>query len=131
MPVNYAKTAKAVGIGAAASLAVILLILCAACGILMMTSSIPTDSLPYLALAAAAAGTFVGGFIAAAITRSKGLIVGLLCGAAVFLCLLVIGLCSGAGQLGMLTIIRAVIALLFGALGGIKGVNRKEKLHIK
>lgn len=131
MPVNKMKMLKAVGIGTAVSLGAILLILCLICGILMMMSSIPTDSLPYITLAAVAIGVFPGAYIAAAINGSKGLIVGLLCSGAVFLCLLIIGLCSGSNQLGALTLVRLVIALIFGALGGIKGVNRKEKLHIK
>ena len=130
MPVNRIKTAKAVGIGTAVSLAVILLTLCVIGGVLMMTS-IPTDSLSYIVLTAIAVGTFLGGYVAAAVTRSKGLIVGLLCSAAVFVILSLIGLCSGRSPVGVMALIRLTVSALFGALGGIKGVNRKEKLHIK
>ena len=131
MPVKKSKLVKAVGIGTAASFAVMLAALCLICGLMMMLSAIPFDSLPYITLIAAAAGVFAGGYISAAITGSGGLIVGVLCGAASFLVLLLIGLCAGTSSPGAVTIIRLIVCVLFGALGGVKGVNRREKLHIK
>lgn len=131
MPFNKSRTAKAVGIGTAAALAMILILLCAECGVVMMLPSIPKVSLPYLAAAAIAVGTFAGGYIAAAIAGSRGLITGLLCGAGVTVCLLILGLCSGSFQPGAMTLIRAAVSLVFAALGGVKGINSKEKLHIR
>lgn len=131
MPINKKALLKAVGIGTAVSLGVILLLLCVVCGILMLTHSIPIGSLSYIVLIPVAIGVFLGGYIAAMIAGSKGLITGLCCAGAVFLCLFLIGLCSGSGEIGVMTAARLLTAAVFGALGGIKGVNRKEKLHIK
>lgn len=131
MPINKGRIAKALSIGAAGAVAVILLTTCIISAVFLMLSSIPKDALPYIMLAADAAGAFVGGCIAAAVNGSKGLAVGLSCGSIVFLIFLVIGLLSGAADIGAVTFIKLGVLLLFGALGGIKGVNRKEKLHIK
>lgn len=131
MSVNKAKSIKAVGIGTVAGLAVILLTMCLISGIVMIMPSVPRDILPFAALAGVAAGTFIGGCIAAAITGSKGLITGLINGAAIFICLMLFGMITGPFEPGVMTIIRLVITAVFSALGGIKGVNRKEKLHIR
>lgn len=131
MPVKKGQIAKAVGIGSSVSLGVILLTLCLITGVLMMLPGIPFDALPYLTLIADAAGAFLGGYLTARIAGSRGLIVGLLCGLCVFLCLTVIGFCTGSFRFGAITLIRLAVLAVFGILGGIKGVNRKEKLHIK
>lgn len=131
MPVNKGQTAKAVGIGTAISLAATLVLLCVICGILMMTSSIPVGGLPYIAAGAAAIGVYIGAYIAAAIAGSGGLITGLLCSAAFCLVLLIFGLCSGSFDPGVMLLVRTGVCLAVGAVGGIRGVNRKEKLHIK
>lgn len=131
MPIHNGKTAKAIGIGTAAALIAILLMLCLICGVLMMMPTIPKDSLPYIVLIADAVGAFVGGCIAAALTGSGGLIVGLYCGISIFVSLLIFGLLGGSADVGAVTFIRLGVLILFGMIGGIKGVNRKEKLHIK
>lgn len=131
MPVNNLKPVKAVSIGTAASLAVIVIVLCVITGVMMMLPSIPTAALPYIVLVADAVGVLIGGYITAAIAGSKGLILGLICGICVFLILLIIGQLSGNTAIGTVTFIRLGVLALFGILGGIKGVNRKEKLHIK
>ena len=131
MSVNKGQVIKALGIGTAVSLGVILMMLCLISGVLMMLSGIPFDALPYIVLAADAVGIFAGGYITAAIVKSRGLIFGLLCGISVFLCMLIIGLCSGYFSPNAIVLIRFGVLAVFGILGGIKGVNRKEKLHIK
>ena len=131
MPVNKGKMAKALGIGTAAALVLIVLLLCAVAGVLKMTPSIPTGALPYMMMAVTAVGTLLGGYITAAIAGSKGLVMGLCCGLTVFLLLLIIGMSKGTGDIGALTFVRSGVCALCGVLGGIKGVNRREKLHIK
>ena len=131
MPYNKGRLAKALCIGAAVSLGATLLLTCIISGVFLILSSTPRAALPYIMLAAEALSVFIGGCAAAAINGSKGLIVGLLCGLTVFMILLVTGLLSGSDDIGIMTFIRLGVLLLCGILGGIKGVNRKEKLHIK
>lgn len=131
MPVQKAKPVKAVIIGSAASLVIILVILCLMTGVLLILPTIPKAALPYLVLAADAIGVLVGGYLSAALAGSKGLILGLLCGICVFLCQLVIGLLTFDASFDLITFIRLGVMAVCGMLGGIKGVNRKEKVRIK
>ena len=131
MPIHNAKTAKAVVIGVSAALATVLLLLCVISGVMLMLPTIPKAALPYVMLAADAVGVLIGGYIAAAISGSKGLVMGLICGIIVFLIQLAIGLLTVNAEIGVMTFARFGTAAVCGMLGGIKGVNRKEKLHIK
>lgn len=121
---------KAILIGVGSAAVVILLLLCVICGIMTATSAVESAALPYILLIADAAGAFIGAYLGAVINKSSGLIIGLVCGFLLFIILLVIGLGTGE-TIGILTPLRLIVLLLFGALGGIKGVNKKEKLHIK
>ena len=131
MPLDKGRLAKALSIGAAVSLGSTLLLTCIISGVFLILSSTPREALPYIMLAAEGLSVFIGGCVAAAINGSRGLIVGMLCGLTVFLILLITGLLAGADDIGMMTFIRLGTLMLCGILGGIKGVNRKEKLHIK
>lgn len=121
---------KPILIGTAAAVAVAVVILCAICGILTVIQTVSPSLLPYLALIADAGGIFCGGYIAAALNKSRGLILGLVCGFLMFVILFFAGLCAG-GTVGVLTVLRLVILLVFGIGGGILGVNKKERLRIK
>ena len=131
MPLDKGRLAKALSIGAAVSLGSALLLTCIISGVFLILSSTPREALPYIMLAAEGLSVFIGGCVAAAINGSRGLIVGMLCGLTVFLILLITGLLTGKDDIGMMTFIRLGALMLCGILGGIKGVNRKEKLHIK
>lgn len=121
---------KAVLIGTAAGAVIILVILSAICGVLTATSSIPYRLLPYLVLIADAGGALCGAYTAAAIHKSRGLILGLSCGFILFVILFSVGMCSG-GTIGLPTLLKAIVLIVFGVLGGILGVNKKERLHIR
>lgn len=71
-------------------------------------------------------GSFTSGFILARIRRKSGLIAGLLCGVAVysvvfFTSVFFFGFIASIGMLG-----RFLIIIIFGALGGVIGVNTKK-----
>jgi len=125
---RFPVTAILIGTGIAAAVTLILLFVI--CGILTFMSSVPYSLLPYLTLIALAGGVFCGGYICAAIAKSRGLIVGLICGSILFVILLFAGLSTGE-TVGIMTLLRFIVSAVFGILGGIKGVNKKEKLRIK
>ncbi len=122
---------KAVLIGVFVSVAVIAILMCILCAVFLSISKLPHDYLPYLLLIIDGVGVFVGAYACARITGERGLVMGLICGALVFLSLVIAGMTSGTDTIGLLTLLRAAVTLLCGTLGGIKGVNRKEKIHIK
>ena len=121
---------KAILIGTAVGAAVMLLLLCAVTGILNMTSGVPYDFLPFILLVADAGAAFVGGYLSAAINKKNGLILGLIVGGILFVVLFVLGLSTGE-SIGLTTLLKAIVLTVCGMLGGIKGVNKKEKIRIK
>lgn len=121
---------RALMIGTAIAVAVMALLLCAVSGLLTMTSGVPYSVLPYILLAVPGCGALVGGYIAAAINKSRGLILGLICGGILFIILFAVGLGTGE-NIGLMTLLRLLVLTVCGILGGIKGVNKKEKIRIK
>lgn len=74
---------------------------------------------------------FVGGYIAARIKKEKGIVCGAIVGGILFILVLTGGMISGFEEITYRTILSFGILLIFGALGGIKGVNRKTRIKIK
>jgi putative membrane protein (TIGR04086 family) len=124
-------TPRAVLIGVVLSIASILVITCLISVGMLVSPSIPYDYIAYIMLAADAVGIMIGSYAAAAISGSRGMIIGLLCAFCTFLILLIAGFAVRDGNIGIMTLLRAAVLFLFGILGGIKGVNRREKIRIK
>ena len=125
------KTLKSILIGVLSSIIITMLLTLCVSGAMLFISPIPYDILPYIMIAISALGVFCGSCIAAAISREKGLLTGLICGFIVFLMTLISGFATDGGTLTVMTAIRAAVLPLCGALGGIRGVNRKEKVRIR
>lgn len=73
---------------------------------------------------------YFGGFIGARINKSKGMIVGALCGCIVLILMLIIGFCTNNAEITYMLIIKAIALILPAVIGGIKGVNKKEKFKV-
>lgn len=82
-------------------------------------------------IAADVISAFMGGYIAARINKEKGMVCGAIVGGILFICVLAGGLISGCQEVTFRTAISLGVLLIFGALGGIKGVNRKARIKIK
>lgn len=62
--------------------------------------------------------------------RTRGLVQGLTCGLATYLCILFFSIVTGNFGLSDMIFIKAAVCILSGAFGGIKGINtRKTKLR--
>lgn len=99
--------------------------------VLNMMDGLPYGIIDYVMVGLEGVSVLIGAFIAAAIAKSRGLIVGLLVGAVALLVTFIVGMSMPENDIGILTLIRAVVLLLCGALGGIRGVNRKERIRIR
>ena len=121
---------KAILFGIAGSVAVTLLLMCMICGMVLISASVPYSMLPYILLIADAGGVFCGGYLAAAINKSRGLILGGIIGVIMFILLICAGLGTGEA-VGWITLLKFFVMTVFGILGGIAGVNKKEKIRIK
>lgn len=71
-------------------------------------------------------GSFLSGYLAARRIRERGMMVGALCGLIIFLLLMLASFMSRF-DVGLAALIKLVISLVSGAIGGIIGVNAKLK----
>ena len=125
------KIIKAPIIGVLISIVSILILTCLFALVISFLPTIPYGGLPYTMIAAEGLSAFIGAYIAAAIAKCRGLMVGAVIGSIVFLILLAVGMSTSTDSLTVLTIIRAAALIALGILGGILGVNRKEKIRIR
>lgn len=86
--------------------------------------NIPAVLIMPLATAALAVGGLSAGISAAKIGKSRGILCGSAAGDILFLVVWACGGIIGEGSLGASTAIKAGVIILFGAIGGIVGVNR-------
>ena len=122
---------KALILGVVSSVVMISVLMCITAAILLISSQLPYDYLEYIMLITDAVSVFIGGYIAGRLNKSQGLILGLLCGAIVLVSIIIGGFITGPQTITLITLLKAVVIIIFSALGGIKGVNTKEKIHIK
>lgn len=122
---------KAVMIGVFSSLVLAMILTCLFSMMLNMMSGIPYDIIDYVMVAIEGFSVLIGAYIACVISKSKGLFIGALCGAISLLVVFAVGMSMTKNNIGILTVIRSVAMLLCGIIGGIMGVNRKEKVRIK
>lgn len=79
-----------------------------------------------LSSAALCAGAYAGGFISAKKRRKNGLFMGVLCGLFMFFIILVVSTFFIQTISGFSPSLKLILTLLFGAIGGIVGVNSKN-----
>ena len=122
---------KATVIGVVSAVVITAILMCILSLFFLLSFSMPADYLEYILLIPQAAGVLTGAYIAARILKRQGLIIGLIVSGIMFAAICIAGFAGGTESISVLTPIRAAVLLLCGALAGIKGVNRKEKLRIK
>lgn len=124
-------TVKAVLFGTVCGLLITIILLCILSAVVLTSGLLPEELTNIITVILLGMGVFCGGFISSRITKSAGLIVGLITGFTVFLLVTIIGLTRSNESVTYITLIRLIATLIAGALGGIIGVNKKEKIHIK
>ena len=122
---------KAVLFGTVCGLLVTVILVCILSAIVMTSGLLPTELTNYITLALLALGAFSGGFITRRITKSAGLVAGLITGFSIFILITITGLTKSDDPVSLLTLIRLVTLLVSGGVGGIVGLKRKERIHIK
>jgi putative membrane protein (TIGR04086 family) len=75
--------------------------------------------------------TLMSGIISSRITGSAGLAVGSLTGFFIFLVIISIALIFNGEPITILTLLKLMSSVLGGGIGGIIGVNKKEKIKIR
>jgi putative membrane protein (TIGR04086 family) len=80
-----------------------------------------------LSVFALSVGAFAAGLVCTRITRRGGLMYGVVCGACLSALVLIAGLITGAGGIGVAGLFRVIFIMLCAVIGGISGVNMRKK----
>ncbi|MDL2233165.1 TIGR04086 family membrane protein [Ruminococcaceae bacterium OttesenSCG-928-L11] len=104
------------------------------CALLMLAMSavvasrnIPQSAIDPMALAALTLGAFAAGYLCAKLVGSNGLIYGAVCGAILTAIVVLAGMVSGAGGMGVPAVFKAIFIMLAAMLGGVLRVNTKRR----
>ncbi len=98
--------------------------------LLMSFDILPLGAANVVSSIAIAAGTFTGGFFAAKKLTKNGLIIGIICGFIMFLLFTLIGIAAFKTAPNTSALIRLLIFITSGAIGGIIGVGNADKRKI-
>lgn len=104
----------------------VLLAVSAAVGTVALLADISDELLGILSIGILALAAYSAAHASTQLCRSKGLIQGLICGAAVYSAAFLAGLLFFGAELSEAAAIKALACILAGAAGGIKGVNTKK-----
>lgn len=121
---------KAILFGIVCGLLITVILMCLFSVVIITSGLLPTDITNYIIVAILSIGIFFGSCIATKITKSAGLLIGLIVGFSIFILITMLGLLKSSETVTVLTLIRLIAGLLSGAVGGIIGLKKKEKIHI-
>lgn len=108
----------------------IMLLLLFSC-LLLIAGTLPHDYLIWLDIAACCFASYISGYLTTRIIKNRGLIWGVVSGFIMFTIQFIAGLINADSEISYLTFIKLAVFVLFGAVGGIKAVNKKDKMRIK
>ncbi|WP_322171018.1 TIGR04086 family membrane protein [Acutalibacter caecimuris] len=122
------KWVKALILSSVLTAAVSMLLLSVAAFVVCRSGSLPRGALPLITTLIACGAVFLSGFFTALSMREKGLLLGLAAGLVFLLCAGLVTFLLFQGQPGPASAGKGAAVLLSGAIGGILGANRKQKV---
>ena len=125
-----AKTMKALITGSGVNIMIILIMTVVVSLFLVVSGNLFESVAGYIMLVPLLIGGYSGGYTAARIKKSGGLMYGVLSSVIVFIFMLIIGFATGSAEITYMLLLKALALMLPSAIGGVKGVNKKEKLKI-
>lgn len=127
---SSSKSIKALIFGVIINIAICLIITLILSIFLVVAGNLFESAAKYIMLIPLMSGGYLGGYTTASINKANGLLFGVLSGIAVILLMLIIGFATGISDITYMILLKVLAVLLPSAIGGIKGVNKKEKLKI-
>lgn len=125
-PSVIAQIARPVLLGTVCAVAVGCLLLMGAAAV-MVAVQVPMSIVRPIAYVAISLAAFCGGFVAARLASQRGLIFGAGCGLFLFFIVAFAGFGSETAVRGTSLLLKAVLSVGFGSLGGVLGVNLKRR----
>lgn len=123
--------AKAVLFSSVCGILVLVILMCLLAAVMMSSGVISADILDYCTVGMVGVATLMSGIISSRITGSAGLVVGSLTGLFIFLVITSVALIFNGEPVSVITLLKFMAAVFAGGIGGIIGVNKKEKIKIK
>ena len=120
--------AKAVLFSSVCGILILVILMCLLAAVMMSSGVISVDILNYCTVGMVGVATLI---ISSRITGSAGLAVGSLTGFFIFLVITSIALIFNGEPITILTLLKLMSSVLGGGIGGIIGVNKKEKIKIR
>lgn len=124
------KPVKAIIVGVFICWVVIMVTTVILAGFLSVAGKLFENIAGYLMLIPLMPGGYFGSFMGARINGAKGLIIGVIIGTVTFVIMLILGFSVYNTNITYMTLLKMLSIILPSALGGIKGVNKKEKFKI-
>ena len=122
--------AKAVLFSSVCGILILVILMCLLAAVMMSSGVISVD-IDYCTVGMVGVATLMSGIISSRITGSVGLAVGSLTGFFIFLVITSISLIFNGEPITILTLLKLMSSVLGGGIGGIIGVNKKEKIKIR
>lgn len=125
-PIFGAFRSIIIGSVAGAALCAALLGLCALG--FVSAGHIPQSLISPMVIALSVLSSFIAGFITAKISRKRGLFYGALAGLMLFALFLISGLIASKEPVSVNVVMRMLVMILSGAIGGLLAVSKKTKV---
>ena len=103
------------------------ILLLALFSLLMSVRDMPNGVITPFACVSISFGAALGGFVATKLFQSHGLIIGMVTGFLFFVILYLVGIVMQQAELNGMFLLKVVLSIIFGAVGGIAGVNVRSK----
>ena len=95
--------------------------------LVMSMRDVPQALIDPMAVFALCIGAFLAGLLGAKGVGRRGMLIGMLCAALMFVLVLAVGTAAVREGFGPLTLVKLFAMLLCGAIGGILGINTKKR----
>ncbi len=125
------KLIKASAFGIIIGCLVIMIVTLIAALIFLKSGKMPNEILGYITLAFLGIGSLVGGYVSARIYKSSGIMCGAIIGISMFIITFIAGMMNFSGNIGIILLLKFVTIMLTSIIGGILGVNKKDRIRIK
>lgn len=122
------KKAKAILLSVIGMAVVSTVLLALAALIFGKMKMLPKGIIPIVTTVISCVGVFIGSFLASVYAREKGLLLGLLSGGIFAFCIALISVLLFQNDFNLASAGKLAAILLSGSIGGILGVNRKDKV---
>ncbi len=94
--------------------------------VILSIVDVPQMLIEPLALLSACVGAFISGLVCSRMSREKGFFLGLVCGAVLFLIMLLCNI-PGSQGVGLMAVIKLLSMLISAGVGGVAGVNAPRR----